>query len=440
MSDDQLTSFVTRSRQKGRTDDQIKSALLSVGWKKERVDAAFASLSQQPAAEASEAATLQPAGKPQLQQPGIPPQQPAVPSQPQQPAPISQPAGPAQPSQGKAPAKKLSLLGFFGTVGKLRLPKLPARAQPQGAAQQPASQTATQPQEAAQQPQAASLPVQQPQRIVPPAIFPPKVPASQPSQAPAMPQPAASPQPLQPAGASQPQPAAKSQFLIKAAIVAILLIAAGAVYVMMSANQPASQPPAVPPINASGLNETQNNTSASGQEGANASSNGSAAQLPPAIPPEQPHVPPEQPAYTPPEQPEPQPPQVIYVNPPQEQPYVPPEQPVYVPPQEPAYVPPAQPEAPSPAPGAEQQSFARTNTYYTSGPFTPEKYCQNEVNGTFIRAHYGEYFGGECASSKDKSGFVNLSTFRQACELIPCCVAGPYREYSLKYDYFECGY
>ena len=39
--DEQLVSFIAKAREKGRTDEQIARSLYSVGWRKERVDAAF---------------------------------------------------------------------------------------------------------------------------------------------------------------------------------------------------------------------------------------------------------------------------------------------------------------------------------------------------------------------------------------------------------------
>lgn len=39
--DEQLISFILKAREKGRTDEQIARSLYSVGWKKDRVDAAF---------------------------------------------------------------------------------------------------------------------------------------------------------------------------------------------------------------------------------------------------------------------------------------------------------------------------------------------------------------------------------------------------------------
>jgi len=39
--DDQLVSFISRAREKGRNDEQIARSLASVGWKKDRIEAAF---------------------------------------------------------------------------------------------------------------------------------------------------------------------------------------------------------------------------------------------------------------------------------------------------------------------------------------------------------------------------------------------------------------
>ena len=39
--DEQLISFIAKAREKGRSDEQIARSLYSVGWRKERVDAAF---------------------------------------------------------------------------------------------------------------------------------------------------------------------------------------------------------------------------------------------------------------------------------------------------------------------------------------------------------------------------------------------------------------
>ncbi len=85
------------------------------------------------------------------------------------------------------------------------------------------------------------------------------------------------------------------------------------------------------------------------------------------------------------------------------------------------------------------ESFAKTEKFTTSGPFTPEYVCLKQ-NGTFYRAHYYESYGGECTSFKSKEGFSSLAELSSRCEIIPCCFAGPLSEYSLKYDYFECGY
>jgi hypothetical protein len=59
----------------------------------------------------------------------------------------------------------------------------------------------------------------------------------------------------------------------------------------------------------------------------------------------------------------------------------------------------------------------------------------------FYRMHYQDYFGGGCDVVKPKSGYVNYTEYMSTgCTILPCCLDGPYNEYSRSYDYFECGY
>jgi len=44
--DEQLISYILKAREKGRMDEDIARSLYSVGWRKERVDAAFAKISE----------------------------------------------------------------------------------------------------------------------------------------------------------------------------------------------------------------------------------------------------------------------------------------------------------------------------------------------------------------------------------------------------------
>jgi len=72
----------------------------------------------------------------------------------------------------------------------------------------------------------------------------------------------------------------------------------------------------------------------------------------------------------------------------------------------------------------------------------PDSYCNQVQNGgTFIRAHWQEYWGGDCVTEKlRKEGYVNLSSIKSTCEFLPCCLNGPMKEYSIGYNWFECGY
>lgn len=97
MGGDQLLDFIQNSRSKGRSDEQIRRALLAVGWKKERVDAAL-----KQAAEPEKAPALAEASAQQESTPAQPSQ--AVQQQPAaMPAQVLQPSQPAQ-QQTEKPA------------------------------------------------------------------------------------------------------------------------------------------------------------------------------------------------------------------------------------------------------------------------------------------------------------------------------------------------
>jgi hypothetical protein len=80
---------------------------------------------------------------------------------------------------------------------------------------------------------------------------------------------------------------------------------------------------------------------------------------------------------------------------------------------------------------------AKYNTYY------PERlawFC-NDRGTEFYRMHWKEYFGGDCNVPKPKEGYVSLGDYTATgCAMLPCCINGPYNEYSRSYDYFECGF
>ena len=85
-------------------------------------------------------------------------------------------------------------------------------------------------------------------------------------------------------------------------------------------------------------------------------------------------------------------------------------------------------------------TFKYSNRYTT---YYPEKlvwFCEDRKTG-FYRMHWKEYFGGGCSVEKPKDGYVNLTEYEATgCTILPCCINGPYNEYSRSYDYFECGY
>ena len=82
------------------------------------------------------------------------------------------------------------------------------------------------------------------------------------------------------------------------------------------------------------------------------------------------------------------------------------------------------------------QYYSKYTTYF------PERlvwFCTDR-KAEFYRMHWQEYYGGDCITQKAKDGFVNFSDYvATGCTLIPCCISGPYNEYSRLYDYFECG-
>jgi len=85
-------------------------------------------------------------------------------------------------------------------------------------------------------------------------------------------------------------------------------------------------------------------------------------------------------------------------------------------------------------------TFAYSRKYTTYYPEHLVWFCTDRKT-EFYRMHWQEYFGGGCNVAKPKEGFVNLSDYTATgCTVLPCCINGPYNEYSRNYDYFECGY
>jgi hypothetical protein len=79
----------------------------------------------------------------------------------------------------------------------------------------------------------------------------------------------------------------------------------------------------------------------------------------------------------------------------------------------------------------------RFNSYF---PERLDWFCTDR-DMEFYRMHWQEYFGGGCSVGKPKEGYVTYDEYIATnCTLLPCCINGPYNEYSRSYDYFECGY
>ena len=85
-------------------------------------------------------------------------------------------------------------------------------------------------------------------------------------------------------------------------------------------------------------------------------------------------------------------------------------------------------------------TFTYSTRYTTYFPERLVWFCDDR--GTeFYRMHWKEYFGGDCGAPKSTEGFVNFSDYiATGCTQLPCCLNGPYNEYSRSYDYFECGF
>jgi len=427
MGNDELINFIQLSREKGRTDEQIMRALLSVGWKKERITTSFAKIksgrledfTQTQPAEVAQAERA-PAAQPQQIQPTS---QPQVPPQPVQPKPSPQTQAQVQKQQEpiSLETQKKPLFTFPKLFGKKETQPI-----------SPASQAAP------LQPQAQVQLQSPPQQTPTPAQM----------QQPAQPQaqaPAAAPQPL-PAQDSLPQidsspssPYDKGSsfsgvskylrilvtnkiLLLAAAIILLAIVIFAAYFIVFakgaaagaaSASQPPPLPPAAQNVQEAGRPE---NLPAQPPEQNNTTAPGTSNQAPPAGKNETPTniLPP------PPEelsdkidhgpQPEVQEIRVVIVpeNPPEENKTV---------------------------------TFSKFSRFTSTGPTVTAKFCATQNNGTLYRVHYKGYYGAECISEKPgDEGFANLTFIYEKCTFLPCCISSDSKASSQKFDWFECGY
>ena len=86
-----------------------------------------------------------------------------------------------------------------------------------------------------------------------------------------------------------------------------------------------------------------------------------------------------------------------------------------------------------------ERNFTRTRKYYSSYPYGLTQFCMGE-GGEFYRAHSSEFWGGDCSSSRPGEGFAYGSDMAAICSDVPCCIPRNEKEFSTRYDYFECGF
>ncbi len=98
------------------------------------------------------------------------------------------------------------------------------------------------------------------------------------------------------------------------------------------------------------------------------------------------------------------------------------------------------PQQPAPAPVLQPEpKIIRIGRYVGTGGDPVIKFCRLH-GGVFLQAHYTEFWGTECVSSKGRDGFANQSQCPEKCEFLSCCADDPSKSFSRGYDYFECGY
>ena len=158
--DDQLITYILRAREKGRDDEQIARSLYSVGWRKERVDAALRQIEDSKASGEQmmirkEEGAIQPSGpaKPQQTQEGrvqlaaVPPSQSEAQRQPLaariQPPPISPSSAQQAQEPGMQPSQKQAqqpVIPSAGARSPIELPGSPQypKVADEGSVQNPA--------------------------------------------------------------------------------------------------------------------------------------------------------------------------------------------------------------------------------------------------------------------------------------------------------------
>lgn len=474
MANEELINFILKSRERGRTDEQITRALISVGWQKDRVSAAFGKITQMKAEGVSqqeapaERTPIQPEKQPLPSSPMQAQPQPAAQmAQQQAPAQFSQPpigAAPAkkplfslpklfakkgaQPAQAQdaSPAEKKPLFtvpNLFAKKEQAQLAQMPSQ---QPVAQQPAVQMAqppVQPMQAAQSAQQMAKPQRPPawpmqppsqrqQTAQPPGQVQSVQQKAPPAQQAAMQQ---DPGPSAPFSQQQPIPVqapdlqqgqispisgimrylrifTSNKVLVLAAALVLLAIVILAAYFLVFAKSPAVIAAAAsPPPFRPPIRQPVSQPGAIPEPPLENKSNATAAQIP-----------------------APPPAQEQNNSSAQSQPPAPPSKPSQVP----VVIVPNDSKANN---STGQQPLVRFAKFTSTKAYALEKFCPLQDNGTLARVHYKEYFGGECTSEKQGvEGFANTTFVLANCFMLPCCIDGPSSEYSRSYDWFECGY
>jgi len=469
MGDEELTGYITRSREKGRTKEQIIRALYSVGWKKEKVEAAFQKLDDNKNWQKGAASQTQPqqgktnepnsASQQQiqmLQQSGQQKQQPA----PQQPATPAQQAQPLQQQQNSQqspiqlqPLQKKSLFALPALFQKKQPPQpletaqmAPEQKKPfslppifgkkseqpvsQAASTQPAAQQLPSSQQAVPQKSAQSE-----QRVIQsqaakeqfrppsfegmkaaPGVFPPQTTFTIGSQhvsfGTAQPAANSSPPTRNPAFSNLASAAAsaagKKSFLPSVAIAMLLLFAVGYYFFQMRAPEiPAVDGPRIE------LNKTE--------------SKSANTTKPPVLQntTKKPVTPPKNTTKTNVSSP------TVKQNA---------STPVKnTPPAKNTTQPPTANSSTQPINQTGTQHFSSHSVFYSSDGDPPSKFCQGK-NAALYRVHYFDFYGTGCLNGKDKEGYSFPLDFPYACDSIPCCYNDVSGSFSKKYDSFECGY
>ncbi|MEM4554276.1 MAG: hypothetical protein QXT25_00295 [Candidatus Anstonellaceae archaeon] len=405
MGDEELINYILRSRERGRTKDQIMRALLSVGWKKEKIESVFRRLDdpnyltqvalQQAAQSTAPAQPSQPTSTFQSSQQTQPTQQ--APAQPS--APAQQPQPQAQPQTQQA--KPFDLFSIFKKPQQ-EAPKQPQ--QPQTKEQAPTQQPTLQ--QAAQQ-QTFTQPFQVTQFYSIPSwtASSPTITVSLSSQPASPPSPAKQPPSPQKPGLEEfaKNPAFSNlaaaisssvqskKSMLPFVLFAIFILLSAAYILTQQGGQKAIQPQPETHINLTKLE----------LEKKNATKQNATLKKPIVITQPPPNATNRTATAN-------QTRQATPTN--------------------------ASQQAQKNATQAATSAYSK---YESSQGFPPSVFCQR-INAALYRVHYTEFSDVACTNPTQKQDYVYPIDFPYACDEIPCCY--PYGSVSRRYDWFECSH